>query len=134
MQHRVLRHRDAARGRAEILAGEMQEHRAAAVGGARRGVVVDLDDEVVEMILARQTVACLIALKPDRPIIMTIGGVFAPGVLVANRADREKSVRPRMTVSPPPEFSRAICAARRPAVALALVGENAAAAKRNRNG
>ena len=37
----------------------MQKHRAAAAGDARPGVVVDLDDEIVEMIVAAQPVAGL---------------------------------------------------------------------------
>ena len=35
----------------------MQEDRAAAAGDSRLGVVIDLDDEIVEMILAGQSVA-----------------------------------------------------------------------------
>ena len=62
----------------------MQEHGAAAAGDARARVVVDLDDEVVEMILAGQPVAGLAAPKPDRLVVMAVGRVFAPGVLGAD--------------------------------------------------
>ena len=49
--------RDAARGRREARPRHMDEHRAAAAGDARPGVVVELDDEVVEMVGAPQPVA-----------------------------------------------------------------------------
>ena len=58
----------------------MQEHGAAAAGDARARVVIDLDDEIVEMILARQPVALVVARDADRLVVMPVVGVFAPGV------------------------------------------------------
>ena len=58
----------------------MQEHRAAAAGDARPRVVIDFDNEIVEMILAREAVAVLVQGEPQRPIVMTVD-ILAPGVL-----------------------------------------------------
>jgi pyridoxal phosphate enzyme (YggS family) len=71
-QHGWLGHGDAARGRREFWSGQMQEHRAASSGDPRPGVLVDLDDEVVEMILAGQPVAVISMIEPDRPIVMPV--------------------------------------------------------------
>ena len=48
--------RDAAGGRRKARPGGMDEHRAAAAGDARPRVVVELDDEIVERVGARQPV------------------------------------------------------------------------------
>ena len=80
----------------------MQEHGAAAPGDARRGIVVDLDDEVVEMILAPQPVAGLAARETNRLVVMAVGRVFAPGILGTNRANRQEGLGPDMTVGAPP--------------------------------
>ena len=45
----------------KLVARQMQEHGAAAAGYPWAGVVIDFDDEIVEMVLARQPVAGLIA-------------------------------------------------------------------------
>ena len=37
----------------------MQEYRAAAAGDARRVVVIDLDNEIIEMIVAREPITAL---------------------------------------------------------------------------
>src|SRR5436190_1366192 len=110
----------------------MQKHGTAAAGDARRGVVVDLDNEVVEVILAPQAVAGLSPLKPDRPVIVAVVGVFAPGVFAANRADRQECRRPAVTVGAPPQFPGAEGAAGGAAIALPLVGLDAATAERDR--
>ena len=80
----------------------MQKHRTAAAGDARRGVVVDLDNEIVEVILARQAVAGLPLREPDRLVVVAIIGVFAPGVFAANWAGRQQRPRPGVTVGAPP--------------------------------
>ena len=46
------RHRDAARGRPQIFTREMKKYRAATSRHAWSRIVVDLDDEIVEMIVA----------------------------------------------------------------------------------
>ena len=101
---------------------------------AGRCVMIDLDDEIVEVILARQPVAGLIADQADRLIVMAVLRVFAPGVFGPDRPDRQKGARPRMAVGAPPQLPGVERAPGGAAVALALVGEDAAAAKCHRHG
>ena len=84
-QHRRLRHRDAAGGRRKIVRARCRN--TALPRPAMRGVrvVVDLDDEIVEMVVARQPVAGLVAVEPDRLIVVAVVRVLAPGVLGADR-------------------------------------------------
>src|SRR5450759_4558887 len=63
----------------------MDEHGAAAPGHARARVVVDLDDEVVERVLAREPVGLGAGRQLDRPIVMTVTGVLAPAVVAPMR-------------------------------------------------
>src|SRR5665213_385922 len=110
----------------------MQEHRAAAAGDSRRNVVVDLDDEIVEMIGARQAVAALIALQPHGLIIVAARRVLAPGILRPDRTNRQKGFGPRVPIGAPPQPPWPKCASWGAAVALALVGLDAAAPERHR--
>ena len=72
---------------------------------AMRGecVVIDLDNEIIEMVVAREPIAALRAIQPHRLVVMATGGIFAPGVFGPDRANREKCVRPRMAVGAPPQ-------------------------------
>lgn len=80
----------------------MQEYRAAAACDARRAVVIDLDDKIIEVVVAAEAVAALGPIQPNGLVVMAAGGVFTPGVFSCNRANRQKSLRPRMTVGAPP--------------------------------
>ncbi len=42
--------------------------------------MIDLDNEIVEMILARQAIGSRVRGDLDGPIVMAIGGVFTPAV------------------------------------------------------
>jgi hypothetical protein len=112
----------------------MQEHRAAAVGYAGLGVVIDLDDEIIEMIVAPEPVAALPGLEPHWLVVMAIAGIFAPGVVGPDGANRQMGARSGVAVGPPPHLPGPKNAARSAAVALALVGQDAAASQRHRNG
>src|SRR5260370_6879545 len=101
----------------------MQEHGAAAATDARRGVVVDLDDEIVEAILAGQPVAGLIAAETDGPVVVTIPRVLAPGVLGPDRARRQQGLRPLMAVRAPPQTERMEGTPRRAPPPLPLVAQ-----------
>jgi hypothetical protein len=96
--------------------------------------VIDLDDEIIEVIVALEPVAALPGIEPHRLVVMAISWVFAPGVLGLDGANRQMSARPGMAVGPPPHLP----GPKRPpggaAVALALVGQNAAAPQRDRQG
>src|SRR5882757_11204040 len=112
----------------------MQKHRAAAPGNARCGIMVDLDNKIIEMVVACQPVAAVIAAEPHRLVVVSVGRVLAPGVIWANRAHSQKSPRPTMTVGAPPQPPRIERAPRGAAVALALVGLDAVTPQRDRHG
>src|ERR1700751_297133 len=104
-QHRLRRHRYAAGGRSEIFARQMQEHGAAAMRHPRAGVVIDLNDEVVEMMVPLQAITRAAARQRDRLIVIAVIRVFAPGVLRADGANGQKGPRPRMPIGAPPQLS-----------------------------
>ena len=56
-QHCGFGHRDAARGRTKIFPRQMQEDRTASSRDSRTGVVIDLDDEIVQVVLSLEPVA-----------------------------------------------------------------------------
>jgi len=57
----------------------MQEHGTASSGNPRTGVVVNLDNEVVQPVVAPQAVAWFIGRALERAIIAAVAGVLAPG-------------------------------------------------------
>jgi hypothetical protein len=116
-----------------ILPRQMQKHGAAAPGNAWPRVVVDLDNEIVETIGARQAVTAAIRRQPHRLVIMPVAGVFAPGVLGLDPPYRQVRPWPDVAVGAPPQLPRAEGASRGPAIALALVGEDAAPSQRHRD-
>ena len=111
----------------------MQKYSAAVAGDARMGVVVDLDDKVVEMIVTLQAIAVLTGIEPHRLVVMTAGGVFAPGILGPDGANRQKCARSRVAVGTPPQLPRPKRPPRGAAIAFPLVGDDAAPAKGDRN-
>ena len=82
--------RDTACGRAETLPGNVDEYRAAAAGDAGPGIVVDLDDQVVEPVVTAEPVAWFIGRAPERPVIAPIRRVLAPGVVRRDRRTGSK--------------------------------------------
>ena len=78
----------------------MQEHRAAAAGHPRAGIVVDLDDEIVEMVVPPQPVAWFSGRAAEGAVIAPVGGIFAPGNVTGNASDGQQCPRPRMPVRP----------------------------------
>src|SRR6201996_8321296 len=101
---------------------QMQENGTAATGDARRGIVVNLDDVIVQMIVTGESVASLILREPQRPVIMPARGIFAPGVVGPDGANRQHCSRPRMPVGAPPEPLRVESAQRGTTVAFPFVG------------
>jgi hypothetical protein len=110
----------------------MEKNRAAKARDTGGGVVIDLDNEIVEVVVTSEPIATVVAGQSYRPIVMAAGRVFAPAVLRSNGANRQESLRPRVTVGAPPQSPRPENASGRPAIALALVRQNTSAPKRNR--
>ena len=109
----------------------MDEDRAAAAGDPRPGIVVDLDNEVVEAIVTAQPVARFLGRARERAVIAPVVRVFAPGVMWADAADRQRGARAGQAVGAPPQPQGVKPSARRAAVAFALVGFDAGAAERD---
>ena len=128
----VSSQRNTTRGWGEPRPCDMHENSAAAAGDARPGVVVQLDDEVVEMVGALEPVARIIGVKPNRLIVMAVARVFAPAVAGTDGPQRQLRARPRAAIRPPPHPAQTKGAARCAAVAFALVRPDAAAAERHR--
>src|SRR5258708_13901052 len=99
----------------------MQEYRAAAAGDARGSVVIDLDDEIVEVVVAPEPVAAAIAVEPNRLIIMAVPRVFPPGVLRPEVPNREMAGRCWGSLPWPPHAPRPDNSLPAPSPALALL-------------
>ena len=59
----------------------MNEDGAAMAGHARARVMVDFDDEIVKPVAALEAVAWFIGRPPERPVVASVLGVFAPGIV-----------------------------------------------------
>ncbi len=111
----------------------MQKHGAATSSDSRGGVVVNLDNEIVQVVVAPEAIAAAIAPEFYVLIVVPVGGVLAPRILRTDRADRQEGPWSRVTVCAPPEADRPEDTPRGPAIALALVGQDAAASERDRD-
>jgi DNA-binding response OmpR family regulator len=112
----------------------MHEYGAAASRNARAGVVIDLDDEVVEAVIAPQSIAWFIGRADEGPIVPAIDGIIAPCEPWGDAARRQQGPRPQEAVGPPPQAEQAKAAARGPAVAFSLVGADARSPQDDRHG
>jgi hypothetical protein len=111
----------------------MQKYRAATAGDSWRAVVIDLDDKIVEMIVALEPVTALAAIPPHRLIVMAAPRIFAPGVLGPDGTNRQKGTGARMAVGAPPQLARPEGAFWGAAIAFTLVGPDTAAPKGDGN-
>ena len=111
----------------------MQKYRAATAGDARRAVVIDLDDEIVEVVVALEPVTAVIPIPPHRLIVMAALRIFAPGVFGPDGANRQERTRPRMAVGAPPQLPGPEDAPWGAAIAFTLVGPDAATPKGDRD-
>src|SRR6218665_1819386 len=109
----------------------MQKDCAPPSGDPRPGVLVDLDDKVVEMVLARQPVTVISMIEADWPIVVPVRRIFAPPVNFCDGADRQEGARTWMTVGAPPQPNRTKCPTGRSTIAFAFVRLDSAAAKRD---
>ena len=82
----------------------MDEHGAATAGYPGPGVVVDLDDEVVEVVVAPEAIAWFIGRAAERPIVAPICRVLAPGIGAPDRSTGSKCA---VVADDPPETTAA---------------------------
>ncbi len=72
---------DTASCRREALPRRMDEDCTAAPGNTWTRIVVNLDDEIVEIVVAGQAVNARMRRHFNRPVIVPIHGVFAPAIV-----------------------------------------------------
>lgn len=125
--------RNAPGRRRETRPGHMNKDRAAKAGNAGPGIVVDLDEQVIEPVIAPKPVAWFIGRPDEGAIVAPVARILAPGVRGTDAADGKGGARPREAIRPPPDPHRPKHPARRPAVTFALAGSHAAPPERDRN-
>src|SRR5262245_22884661 len=112
----------------------MQEHRAASARNPGPGIVIHLDDDVIQAVVAPEPVAWFIGRTPEWPVIAAVAGVLAPGHVAVDTGGRQQGQRPWAAVGPPPQPPQAELASWCGPVAFALIGANPRAAEHHRNG
>src|SRR2546423_11802608 len=112
----------------------MQEYRAAAAGDARRAVVVDLDNKIVEMVVTLEPIAAAIAIQPYRVVVVSARRGFAPGVLGPDGPNRQEWPGLPGTVSAPPQLPWPKRAFLMPSAASGLFNPDAAVTEFDRSG
>ena len=106
MQKLFSRQSDAAgRGR-ETRPRHVDENCTTQAGDARPGIVVDFHNEIVEAIASAQAVAWFIGRPPESPVVAPIPGIFAPGIVWPDSANRQQHARPDQAIGPPPQLDR----------------------------
>jgi DNA-binding response OmpR family regulator len=129
LQQVVPPQRDAACGRPKRIARDVNENRAAKAGDARAGIVVDLDNEIVEVVLAAEPVAWFIGRALKGVVIAAIGRVLAPGVVRRDPAGRKAGLRAFQAIGAPPQADGMESSNWRTVVAFALRGPDSAASE-----
>jgi len=72
--------RNASGSRSKALPRRMDEHRATASSYARPRIMINLNDEVIKIVLARQPISACVCGDFDRPIVVAVFGIFAPAI------------------------------------------------------
>jgi len=109
----------------------MDEHGAAAAGDSGLRVVVNLNKQVIEAVIAPQAVAWFTGRPLKSLVIPPVGRIFAPGIGATDAAQRQWRPRAWQAIGPPPNPHRQKLTAWYAAVALAFVRLNAAAPERD---
>jgi len=128
----VRRQRHAARRGRSVGPRHMHEHGAASACHPRAGVVVDLNDEIVEVVGSPEAVAAVAGRASKRAVIPPVGGILAPGEVGGNAAGGQQGARVPVAIRPPPQADRPKSPARGGAVALEFVRPDAPSAEHHR--
>src|SRR6516162_10030932 len=129
---KACRERYASRRRRPVGPRHVHEDRAAPARHPGAGVVVDLDDEIVEVVLSPEAVAAVAGSASEGAVVPAVGGIFAPCEVGGDAARRQQGRRVPMAIGPPPQADRPKSPARGRAVALELVGADAPLAEHDR--
>jgi hypothetical protein len=111
----------------------VDEDSAAAPGDAWSGIVVDLDDKIVEPIGAPEPVAWFTGRPAEWPVVPPIGWVFTPSIIRSDAPDGKQGARPRQAISPPPQANRVKLPRRCRTIAFAFVCFDACPAQSRSN-
>ena len=111
----------------------MDKDGAATASHPRPRIVIDLDNDIVEAIFAPEPITWFNGRPPKSPVVAPVLGIFAPSVGAADPAGWQRGSRQRQPIRPPPQPQCPKGAARRTAIAFALVGSDAAASERDRH-
>lgn len=124
---------DAAGGGGKARPCHMDKDGAAPAGHPRPHVVIDLDNDIVEAIFPPEPITWFNGRPAKRSVVAPVARILAPGVGAADPAHRQRGSRRHQPIRPPPQPQRPKGAARRAAIAFALVGSDAAAPERDRH-
>lgn len=119
-QEIVPRESDASRGRRVSLSREMHKDGAAAAANAGQVVIAEHDDEIVEMVSARETVAVVARRQFDRPVIVRIARILAPAIEGPDRAQWQRTARAGSSIRAIKHLPHGKAPDRRRAVAFAF--------------
>jgi len=109
----------------------MDKHGAAATGDTGPRVVIKLEKNIVESVIAPEAVTWFIGRSSERAIVAPIGWIFTPGVGGTDPAKGQRCPRARKAIRPPSQPHRAKPAVRRAPIALAFIGPDAGVAERD---
>ena len=110
----------------------MHEHGAASARHAGAGVVVDLDDEIVEVVGSPEAIAAVARRASKRVVIPPVGGILAPGEVGCDATGGQQGARMPVAIGPPPQADRPKSPPRGRPVALEFVGADTPSAEHHR--
>src|SRR3990172_9436184 len=106
--------------RRKTIAREMHEDGAAATAHAWHVIIAEHDDEIVEMVLARETIARIARRQFDEPIIVGVTRILGPTVVTSNCAQWQQTARTNSSIRPIKHLPHAKAPKRGRAVAFAF--------------
>src|ERR1700728_1437655 len=95
--------RQSACGWGKARPSHVDENRTAAAGYPGPHVMVDFNEKVVEAIAAPKPVAWFIGRPGHGVVIISVGGVLAPGGFTSNAAGWQRGARVPRSIRPPPQ-------------------------------
>jgi hypothetical protein len=99
----------------------MDKNGAAKILYARTRVMIELDDKIVQMVVAPKAIGRTRLREFDRAIVAAVGRVFTPCVVHFDSARRQSRPWMRQAVGAPPKPHEPEGSARRGAISLAFV-------------
>ena len=88
--HGLRRDSDAAFGRREIFARDVEEDGAAGAAFCRSKIVVDDDDDIVEPVGAPEALVACRSREADRLVVGAVGGIVAPAGVAMDGGDGQR--------------------------------------------